>query len=79
MAAGFLTRRAARATATPQSWNSGTIVDRERTGVAVNLDFRPDEDNEYYLRSLFSNFKDTEERRRNQFTFEDGYAAFLRG
>ncbi|MFP4252238.1 MAG: TonB-dependent receptor plug domain-containing protein, partial [Guyparkeria sp.] len=49
------------------------VVDRERAGLAFNVDFRPDDDNEYYLRTLYSDFKDTETRRRNQYTFEDAF------
>ena len=52
------------------------IVDRERTGAAFNLDFRADENSEYYLRTLYSEFEDNETRRRNQYDIADGYDAY---
>ena len=55
----------------PQIEQRDYIVDRERTGLAANIDFRPDENSEYYLRTLWTEFEDSEIRRRNQITFED--------
>jgi len=46
-------------------------VERERIGANLNLDWRPDDDNRYYLRTLFSRFDDAESRQRSIFTFED--------
>ncbi|RUO66530.1 TonB-dependent receptor [Pseudidiomarina planktonica] len=37
-------------------------VTRERTGLALNLDYRPSDTSEYYFRSLYSEFADTEIR-----------------
>ncbi|HEY0921189.1 TonB-dependent receptor [Rheinheimera pacifica] len=37
-------------------------ISRERIGLALNLDYRPGNNNEYYLRSLYSRFSDSEER-----------------
>lgn len=37
-------------------------VNRERTGLALNLDFRPTADSDYFLKSLYSEFADTETR-----------------
>ncbi|HAS15464.1 MULTISPECIES: TonB-dependent receptor [Idiomarina] len=37
-------------------------VTRERTGLALNLDYRPSDASEFYLRSLYSEFADTEVR-----------------
>lgn len=37
-------------------------IKRERIGLALNLDYRPGNNNEYYLRSLYSRFSDTETR-----------------
>ncbi|EGM76420.1 TonB-dependent receptor [Rheinheimera sp. A13L] len=37
-------------------------ISRERLGVALNLDYRPGNNNDYYLRTLYSRFSDTEER-----------------
>lgn len=38
------------------------VISRERIGLALNLDYRPGNNNEYYLRSLYSRFSDSEER-----------------
>ncbi len=45
-------------------------VNRERLGAAVNLDYRPNPDSQYYLRTLYSEFSDTEYRQANTFTFD---------
>jgi TonB-dependent receptor len=45
-------------------------INRERLGAALNLDFRPDFNNQYYIRSLYSKFSDDENRLRNTFTFD---------
>src|SRR5690606_20983347 len=37
-------------------------INRERTGVNLNLDWRPDGDNQYYLRTLYTDFTDAETR-----------------
>ena len=37
----------------------------------LNLDWRPDEDNRYYLRTLYSQFDDAETRQRVIFNFDD--------
>ncbi|WP_019675043.1 TonB-dependent receptor [Arsukibacterium perlucidum] len=37
-------------------------ITRERLGLALNLDYRPGSNNEYYLRSLYSRFSDNEQR-----------------
>lgn len=37
-------------------------ITRERTGLGLNLDYRPDEHSEIWLRSLYSRFKDDEVR-----------------
>lgn len=46
-------------------------VNRERTGLALNLDFRPTDHSDYYLRTLYSEFADTEIRQGNVIEFED--------
>jgi len=38
------------------------VINRERLGASLNMDFRPDADNEYYLRTLYSAFTDSEVR-----------------
>ncbi len=40
------------------------IVTRERTNVSANLDYRPNDDHQFYLRTLYSLFSDQEFRRR---------------
>ncbi|ALS99374.1 TonB-dependent receptor [Lacimicrobium alkaliphilum] len=45
-------------------------VNRERLGAALNIDYRPDFNNQYYLRTLYSEFSDTEFRQANVFVFD---------
>lgn len=45
-------------------------ITRERIGGAINLDFRPDVNNSYYVRTLFSQFSDDEQRLANTFTLD---------
>ena len=40
-------------------------INRERTGLNLNLDWRPGEGNSYYLRTLFTDFTDAETRQRS--------------
>jgi TonB-dependent receptor len=47
-------------------------IERERTGANLNLDWRPDDDNRYYLRTLYSQFDDAETRQRTIFGLGDG-------
>lgn len=60
-------------------------ITRERTGLALNLDYRPGNNNEYYLRTLYSEFSDTEQRQgmivelaEPQFAGSSGGAALIR-
>ena len=48
-------------------------VNRERIGLALNLDARTD-NGRYYWRNLYSEFSDQEYRMRNEFKFDDGDA-----
>ena len=48
------------------------VVNRERFGLAANIDYRPDGGGEWYLRTLFSAFSDQEYRTRNEFKFDKG-------
>ncbi len=41
------------------------FVNRERTGVNLNLDWRTDEDSSYFLRALYTDFTDAETRQRS--------------
>ncbi len=50
------------------------VINRERFGAAVNLDFRPTDTSEYFIRALYSKFEDQEFRTREQFKFDDGEA-----
>ncbi len=45
-------------------------IDRKRIGANLNLDWRPDADNRYYLRTLFSSFEDAETRQNTVISFE---------
>ncbi len=47
-------------------------VNRERLGANFNLDYRPSDGNELYLRALYSRFTDAETRQRLIFVLEDG-------
>jgi TonB-dependent receptor len=55
------------------------VLTRKRTSVALNFDFRPDDNNEYYFRTLYSEFDDAEVRSQNVFVFEDGDLSQLDG
>lgn len=48
------------------------FVNRERLGLNVNLEYRPDNNNKYFANTLFSRFTDAETRQRSIFVFEDG-------
>jgi TonB-dependent receptor len=45
-------------------------ITRERLGSALNLDYRPDFNNQYYIRTLYSEFSDDEYRQRNTFVLD---------
>lgn len=47
-------------------------IERKRTGANLNLDWRPDADNRYYFRSLYSKFEDAETRQNTVFGLGDG-------
>ena len=47
-------------------------IERERTGANLNFDWRPDDANRYYLRTLYSRFDDAETRQRTIFGLGDG-------
>jgi len=42
-------------------------INRERLGASLNFDYHPDGDNDFYLRTLYSEFTDTEVRQANVF------------
>lgn len=46
-------------------------ISRERAGLGFNVDYRPDEDTDLYLRTLYSRFKDSETRQANIIEFAD--------
>lgn len=48
------------------------IVNRERLGAAMNVDWHPTETSEYYLRSLYSHFEDQEYRQRTKYKYDKG-------
>ncbi|WP_043767939.1 TonB-dependent receptor [Algiphilus aromaticivorans] len=47
-------------------------LSRERTGGVLNFDYRPTEDSEYFLRTLYSRFADNEIELEHEYLFEDG-------
>lgn len=47
-------------------------VNRERSGITLNLDYKPSENTSLYWRNLFSKYTDAEIRLANIFEFEDG-------
>lgn len=54
-------------------------ITRERTGLGVNFDLRPNRDTKVWLRSLYSRFEDTETRQALAAEFDDPLAAGQRG
>lgn len=50
-------------------------ITRERAGVGLNFDYMPDDVSNYYLRTLYSRFKDTETRNAAGVEFEDAQLA----
>ena len=46
-------------------------ITRERQGGILNLDYRPEAGESYYLRTLYSKFSDTETRQRHNIEFDD--------
>lgn len=52
-------------------------IERKRMGANLNLDWHPDADNRYYLRTLYSQFDDAETRQRTVFGLEDGSISAL--
>ena len=45
-------------------------VERERIGAALNVDYRPNENSSYYLRTLYSDFEDNETRQKIEWKFD---------
>ena len=54
-------------------------ISRERAGIGFNVDYRPDDDTELFLRTLYSRFKDSETRQANVIEFADAQLAGERG
>ncbi|WP_296276895.1 TonB-dependent receptor [Pseudomonas sp. UBA7530] len=54
-------------------------ITRERTGFGLNFDYQPDDYSNYYLRTLYSKFKDTETRNAAGVEFADAQASGERG
>ncbi|MGY1424312.1 TonB-dependent receptor [Lysobacter sp. A289] len=55
------------------------MITRERTSANLNFDWRPDMDNEFYWRNLYSRFSDDEVQSTNVFVFDDGDTVALDG
>lgn len=47
-------------------------ITRKRTSASLNFDFRPSETSEYYLRTLYSEFDENEQKFTNLYNFADG-------
>ncbi|MEF9993928.1 MAG: TonB-dependent receptor [Acinetobacter sp.] len=54
-------------------------IERERIGAGLNFDYRPNDTGEYFLRTLYSRFKDTESRQEAAVEFSDPQLAGQRG
>ncbi|NIF28201.1 TonB-dependent receptor [Pantoea sp. Tr-811] len=54
-------------------------ITRERTGLGLNFDYQPDDFSSYYLRTLYSKFKDTETRNAQGLEFADPQGSGQRG
>ncbi len=54
-------------------------INRERLGLGINLDYRPNDDNDFYLRSLFSQYDDSERRNASAVEWEDGLTSGMTG
>ena len=52
-------------------------IERKRIGANLNLDWRPDADSRYYLRTLYSQFDDAETRQRTIVDFGKGTVSAL--
>jgi len=48
-----------------------TSITRERIGLGVNIDFEQDENNRYYLRTMYTEFEDDEQRNANIIEFDE--------
>ncbi|GIU20765.1 MULTISPECIES: TonB-dependent receptor [unclassified Shewanella] len=46
-------------------------INRERVGIGANFDFRPNDNNDLYLRTLYSSFVDTETRNSNEIKWDE--------
>ena len=51
-------------------------ITRKRDGLAMNVDFRANDTSSYYLRSLYSDFSDQEDRNRIEFKLDKGDLEF---
>ncbi|WP_339460406.1 TonB-dependent receptor [Pseudomonas sp. EA_105y_Pfl2_R69] len=54
-------------------------ITRERTGFGLNFDYKPDDLSSYYLRTLYSRYKDTETRNATGIEFADAQSPGERG
>lgn len=54
-------------------------IRRERAGGGLNFDYKPDDASSYYLRTLYSRYKDSETRNAASLAFDDPQAAGERG
>ncbi|MCL1076868.1 TonB-dependent receptor [Parashewanella spongiae] len=54
-------------------------INRERLGIGVNLDYRPNDKNDFYFRSLYSQYDDSERRNASAIEWEDGLTSGMTG
>lgn len=55
------------------------VINRQRTGVNLNLEWRPDADSRYALRTLYTDFTDAESRQRSIIPIGEGDITGLEG
>lgn len=55
-----------------ETQNRKYLIERERLGANLNLEFRPSFNDTFFFNTLYSEFTDAEERQRSIIVFEDG-------
>jgi TonB-dependent receptor len=63
----------------PESEQRDYTVNRERLGVAFNIDYQPTDYSSFYFRTLFSDFEDNETRLRNEIKWDKGDVVSVNG
>lgn len=65
--------------ALPEGEQRDYVLTRKRTSLALNFDYRPTETDQYYLRTMYSEFDDAETKEENIYKFEEGAVLELTG